>query len=331
VLLCSMLGPGNFRATNPSTGMKLAFFDDYRLGVISGERIIDVQQAFSAEMLSLRAERRAIALAANFDSIKAALNRGAGAVLPLSSVRLRAPIPRPGKIVVAVANLSEGIAAPNRGITIGLKSPSAILDPFGTVELPARRASAFYPLAQLAVIIGREARNVAESRALDHVFGYTCAIDVVARGPGLVSGVACDSFDGFCPLGPWVVTRDEIADPQNLSIRSWQNDQARQQFKTSDMQHTVAQLIAWISRRATLDPGDVLLCGTDHQGLGPMQGGESSTVEIQGLGRLSVQVRDSLNRRWASEPDPRIAAAMRQFRLNGTPLNLQEAFAREIQ
>jgi 2-keto-4-pentenoate hydratase/2-oxohepta-3-ene-1,7-dioic acid hydratase in catechol pathway len=310
--------------------MKLAFFDDYKLGVISGERIINVQQAFTGGMRSLGAEQRAIALAANFDSIRASLNRGAGEVLPLSSVRLRAPIPRPGKIVVAIANLSEGLDAPKRGVVIGLKSPSAILDPLGTVELPARRASAFYPLAQLAVVIGRSARNVAESQALDHVFGYTCAIDVVARGPGLVSGIACDSFDGFCPLGPYIVTRDEIADPQKLSIRSWQNEQPRQNFATSGMQHSVAELIAWVSRRATLDPGDVLLCGTDHQGVGPMQGGESSTVEIQGIGRLSVQVHDRLNRRWASEPDPRIAAAMREFRLNGTPLKLQEAFAREL-
>ncbi|NWL10319.1 FAA hydrolase family protein [Paenarthrobacter nitroguajacolicus] len=151
---------------------------------------------------------------------------------------------------------------------------------------------------ELAVIIGRTARNVPRENALDVVFGYTAANDVSARDvqredPQWVRG---KGLDGFCPLGPLVVTADEIPDPQNVGIRTWVNGEIVQDGNTSDMLFTVAELIEYLSRYFTLQPGDVILTGTPS-GCGGflnpprfVSGGDTMTVEVAGIGRLSNPV-----------------------------------------
>jgi len=154
---------------------------------------------------------------------------------------------------------------------------------------------------ELAVVIGKAARDVPADRALDHVLGFTCANDVSARrwqkhagGGQFVRG---KGFDSFCPLGPAIVTPDEIGDPQSLSIRTWVNGRLMQDSNTGDMIHTVAELIAFLSQDTTLLPGTVILTGTP-EGVGFARDpqvflapGDEVVVEIERIGRLINPVR----------------------------------------
>jgi 2-keto-4-pentenoate hydratase/2-oxohepta-3-ene-1,7-dioic acid hydratase in catechol pathway len=109
------------------------------------------------------------------------------------------------------------------------------------------------------------------------------------------------SRDGFAPIGPWLVTADEIADPQKLDIRLWVNGVLKQSFNTSDMAHNIARCIEWASHIHTLHPGDILATGTNHRGLGAFQDGDQVELEVEGLGRLKIGVRDPLQRVWERE------------------------------
>lgn len=151
---------------------------------------------------------------------------------------------------------------------------------------------------ELAVIIGREGRNVSEKDALEHIFGYTIANDLSSRDLQFLTSqwLSGKMPDGFCPLGPWIVTRDEVPEPQALTVRTWVNDALVQDGRTENMIFPVRTLIAHISQLVTLRPGDVILTGTpdgvqfgkdDPQWLRP---GDRVEVEIRGLGRLSNEI-----------------------------------------
>jgi len=149
--------------------------------------------------------------------------------------------------------------------------------------------------AELAVIIGREARDVTESDALEYVAGYCCANDLSARGAQLATSqwVAGKMLDGFLPLGPFLATAEEIPDPQNLAISCWVNGVRKQHSSTADMIFSVATIVAFISRYATLKPGDVIATGTPEGVLlgekEPqwLRAGDEVSVGIEGLGRLT--------------------------------------------
>ena len=106
------------------------------------------------------------------------------------------------------------------------------------------------------------------------------------------------SFDTFAPLGPCIVTADEIVDPNDLQVRFWDDGQLRHDYNTNDMVHRVPELIAFASTIMTLKSGDIICCGTNHEGLGPLQDGESVEIEISGIGRMALQVEDPLKRTW---------------------------------
>jgi 2-keto-4-pentenoate hydratase/2-oxohepta-3-ene-1,7-dioic acid hydratase in catechol pathway len=138
---------------------------------------------------------------------------------------------------------------------------------------------------------------------MSHVFGYINFIDGSARGmvPAAQSFFQMKSRDSFAPIGPWLVTADEIADPQHLPIRLWVNGVIKQDFNTSDMAHNIARCIEWASHIHTLHPGDILATGTNHRGLGALQDGDQVELETAGLGRLKFSVRDELKRTWERE------------------------------
>ena len=186
-----------------------------------------------------------------------------------------------------------------------MKPSTAITHPGAAIALP--RACEHGPEvdyeAELAIVIGKTARNVEIGQALDHVLGYTCANDVSARRWQKHAGggqwIRGKSFDTFCPLGPVLVTTDEIPDPQVLSIRSVLNGRTMQSSNTSDMIFSAAELIAFISRDTTLLPGTVILTGTP-EGVGfarqpPVFLADGDTIEvtIDGIGTLSNPVRDA--------------------------------------
>lgn len=184
-----------------------------------------------------------------------------------------------------------------------IKASGTLNNPGDPIMIPRRSTQIDYE-AELAVVIGKTAKNVTRDRALDYVFGYTCANDVSARdwqrdkalgGGQFARG---KSFDGFCPLGPWIVTKDEIPNPNDLQIRCILNGKVMQDYTTSDMIFDVPTLIESLSSTLTLKAGSVILTGTPH-GVGfartpPvwLKAGDSVAVELEKIGRLENPVQD---------------------------------------
>jgi acylpyruvate hydrolase len=226
----------------------------------------------------------------------------AGVLHARRRVRLAAPVPRPGKIVAVAKNYAAhahetGPAALPEEPVLFLKAPSAVVGPEDAIVLPLASAQVDYE-GELAVVIGRSARNVAEGEALAFVAGYTVANDVSARDYQNVRGqhFLGKSCDSFAPLGPALVTADEVPDPQDLALRTLLGGEIVQSARTKEMTFSVAALIAFASRLMTLEPGDVILTGTPA-GVGAartpprwLRDGDVVEVEIERVGRLRSHV-----------------------------------------
>jgi 2-keto-4-pentenoate hydratase/2-oxohepta-3-ene-1,7-dioic acid hydratase in catechol pathway len=204
---------------------------------------------------------------------------------------------------MAVNYMEDGTRDKPAPINAFHKSPSAIIGDGDTMVLPDVPASVFEGEAELAVVIGKRASRVRAADAMAYVFGYTNFIDGSARGlpPERNVFFQAKSRDSFAPIGPCLVTADEIEDPQKLSVKLWNNGTLMQDFNTDDMAHSIARCIEWASSIHTLLPGDILATGTNHRGLHPFMDGDKVVLEIQGLGRLTVRVRDELKRTWKRE------------------------------
>ncbi|MDP6667959.1 MAG: fumarylacetoacetate hydrolase family protein, partial [Dehalococcoidia bacterium] len=182
------------------------------------------------------------------------------------------------------------------------KTPNAIIGPGDTMVLPDVPATIFEGEAELAVVIGKTATNVAAADASDYIFGYTNFIDGSARGLGGASVFhAMKSRDTFAPIGPYIVTADEVPNPQNLQIQLWNNGELKQNFNSDDMAHKIDRCIEYITAIHTLEPGDIVATGTNHRGLNSFMDGDVIELECEGLGRLSFNVRDDLKRTWSRE------------------------------
>ena len=284
--------------------MKLAFFDDFKLGVVKGDAIVDVSAVVSdiphsgpGDLIS--------GLIARFDSYRSKLEAAAkGAGVPLSGVRIRPPLPKPGNIVCMAVNYMEnGTLAKPAPINAFHKAPSSVIGLGDTMVLPDVPATIFEGEAEMAVVIGKRASNVPASQAMDHIFGYINFIDGSARGlppPGNVF-FQMKSRETFAPIGPYLVTKDEIDDPQKLPIKLWVNGELKQDFNTDDMAHNIARCIEWVSSIHALEPGDILATGTNHRGLSSFMDGDAIEIETQGLGRLRFHIEDKLKRTWLRE------------------------------
>lgn len=196
--------------------------------------------------------------------------------------------------------IESGMDTPKQPVVF-LKPTSALQNPGGPIEIPTHMASAEVDYEiELAVVIGRKAKNVPIESALDYVLGYTCANDVSARDWQIKHGGGqwCRGkmFDTFLPLGPFLVTADEIPDPQQLKLRSRVNGEIRQDWNTNDMIFDVATIISFLSGSTTLQPGTVILTGTPHgvgMGYQPprwLNPGDTVEVEIDGIGTLTNPV-----------------------------------------
>src|SRR5919202_1717402 len=158
--------------------------------------------------------------------------------------------------------------------------------------LPDIAATIFEGEAEVAVVIGKRAANVPAAEAMDYVFCYTNFIDGSARGlpPSGNTFYQMKSRETFAPIGPYIVTADEIANPHKLSIKLSVNGTLMQDFNTDDMAHKIPRCIEWASSIHTFDPGDILATGTNHGGLNPFQDGDTVELEAEGLGRLKIRV-----------------------------------------
>lgn len=240
-----------------------------------------------------------------FERLRPSLERRAaeGDALPLSSVRLWAPLPRPGKILCCIANYWEHAQREARPLNMFLKNPEAVVGPGDTIALPEfTEPWIFMHEAELALVIKGPAKKVSQANWRSAVFGYTCLIDVSARGEGRRTWRAGSwlgkSFDTFAPIGPCIATADEIPEPNDLVVRFWNDGQLRHNYNTDDMEHRVPELVGFASAIMTLNTGDLIACGTNHEGLGALQNGEKVEIEIERIGRMSLNVVDPLKRSW---------------------------------
>lgn len=289
--------------------MRLVTFyadNDTRLGLLEGDQIVDLNVAapeLPGDMLGfLRAGQAALT------HTRAALARRVqGSKRPLlhsaASARLAPPIPRPGKIICIGLNYSDhaaesGQPVPQRPVVFA-KFGTSVIGPKDAIRWSPDVTQQVDYEAELAVVIGRTARQVSQEDALEYVVGYMCANDVSARDLQFIDAnqwVRGKSLDTFCPLGPYLVTRDEVPDPGALSIRCILNGQTMQDSTTANLIFDVPTLVSYLSHSFTLEPGDIILTGTPP-GVGSarkppvfMKPGDHVVVEVEGLGRLDNTV-----------------------------------------
>ena len=295
--------------------MRLATFVSSRgpcLGVVSGEEVVDLS-ATGGESTGLPATMSEfLALGAHgLDAARRAVERAlrerpAGAVQALSAAKLCAPILRPGKIIGVGLNYNDHAAEvgrPKQSIPrLFVKVSSSVIGPDSTVAIPPGVTKLDFEV-ELAVVIGKRATRVTEADAIGHVAGYTILNDLSAREfqfdvtPAQTS--LAKSMDGFCPMGPWIVTSDELGDGAGLGIRTFVNGDKLQDGTTSDLIFSVAALVAYISRYMTLEPGDIIATGTPA-GVGAfrkppvfLKGGDRVKLEIDRIGTLETTVKNA--------------------------------------
>ena len=282
--------------------MKICRFDDNRLGLVKGEQVHDVTAVLAELGTFAYPLPRFDPFIASLDRLKPRIESLAATAkaVPLSKITLLSPVANPGKIIAAPVNYTKHLqeALADKGIHHGnlineihkagmfLKAASAVVGPGEGVKLVHTDRRNDHEV-ELAVVIGKSAKNVAKEKALEHVAGYCIGLDMTIRGPEERS--LRKSPDSYCVLGPWLVTRDEIADPGNLSLKLEVNGVVRQDAHTSDLILGVPELIEWGSSFYTLHPGDVLLTGTP-QGVGPVRPGDVMTAGIEGIGAMRVAV-----------------------------------------
>ncbi len=282
--------------------MKLLHFDDFKLGVLNGDNVVDVSD-IANEIPHIGPHDRINGLIENFDNFRDRLETAAasGNSTSITNVRIRPPLPKPGNIdCMAVNYMEDGTRDAPAPINAFHKSPNAVIGNGDTMVLPDVPASVFEGEAEVALIIGKRASNVSESEAMDYVFGFTNFIDGSARGlpPTGNTFYQAKSRETFAPMGPYIVTKDEVINPQNLHVQLRNNGNIMQDFNTDDMAHKIPRCVSWVSATHTLEPGDVLATGTNHRGLHPFMDGDKIELEIESLGCLTINVKDDQKRTW---------------------------------
>lgn len=286
--------------------MKIACFDEHRIGLVEGDQVYDVTAALPAA-LDWVPQQRVNWLVAHWLELLPAIRHARGSALgrPLDSVRWRPANPCPPHVFAAPANYRKHIGelgsrvVTKKGRTAReqgffLKAPGSVVGHGGTIELPKGSTRRFDHESELAVIIGTPGRDIPRARALEHVFGYSCLIDATMRiEPDQFEEERSmrKSFEGFTPLGPWIVTADEVPDVQALDNRLHVNGELKQEANTRDMIVGVAELIELVSSVLPLQAGDVIASGTP-EGVGPFRPGDTLRIAIERVGAMTVHVRE---------------------------------------
>ncbi len=274
--------------------MKLVRFNGGRVGLVIDGTIRDITHEAGVDPQAWPPVDM-IRLIACFDEARESLLKAAQQApgIPLEDAVLDNPVPWPNKLIAIPVNyhahaleMSSPAISKNGGFFV--KSASSLSGADQPVELPDLPGRAVHHEAELAVVIGRGGRHISRERALEHVFGYACLLDMTVRGKQ--ERAIRKSFDTFTPLGPWLTTADEVPDPSALRVQLWVNDELRQDAHTRDMIVDVPEIIHMCSAVMTLEPGDVIATGT-AEGVGPVTPGDTVTIDISpGVGRMSVRV-----------------------------------------
>jgi 2-keto-4-pentenoate hydratase/2-oxohepta-3-ene-1,7-dioic acid hydratase in catechol pathway len=282
--------------------MKICRFDDNRIGVVRADLVHDITPLFEALGPPGWPYPPYDWIVGNFGRVqgKIADFLGNAATRPLSAVTLRAPVANPGKIIGAPINYRDHIDEANADQQIAhgktfttldqfglfLKAPTALSGPDGRIEIPFPDRRTDHEV-ELGVVIGKTAKRVPRERALEHVFGYCVALDMTVRGPEFPG--FRKSADTFAVLGPWIVTADEVADPNALDLEMSVNGERRQQSNTRYLIFNVQHLIEYASAMYTLQPGDVIMTGTPA-GVGPVKPGDVMHARVAGVGELTMRI-----------------------------------------
>lgn len=288
--------------------MKLISFNDFRVGVVDdNQRLHDVTGCLPAA-LDAMPQHRMTWLIEHWGDVRGAIEsfvaQDAGA--PLATVSLLAPVPAPPHVFAAPANYQKHIGElQERAVTkkgrsareqgFFLKAPASVIGAGQVITLPRGSARRFDHESELAVVIGMGGRNIPRAQAMQHVFGYSCLMDLTMRiepGTGEEERSMRKSFASFTPIGPWVVTADEVPNPGELSNRLMVNGEVRQDANTRDLIVGIEELIELISSVLPLQAGDVIATGTP-EGVGPIVAGDRVTIEIEQVGTMTLSVQEA--------------------------------------
>jgi 2-keto-4-pentenoate hydratase/2-oxohepta-3-ene-1,7-dioic acid hydratase in catechol pathway len=286
--------------------MKFATIKPNEIAIVKNDTLIPISDALpkGSSMLDLIAQ---------YDNIKAKLENLAaqGAGPKLDSKLLMPPVRNPSKVWAAAGNYKRGTEglgdARGRGSAsktspeellenIFLKPPSAIAGPEENITIP-KNADSIFPELELCVVIGKKSRHLSKAQVYDAIFGYTIMLDVTARGYGVSKNMSGTrnvrkGFETFAPIGPWITTKDEIADPHNLWMKLWINGELKQSAKTDAMINDIPTLISYLSEVTTLYPGDLITTGNPDspEFQEKLKAGDALKSEIEGIGAMNQGV-----------------------------------------
>ena len=294
--------------------MRLIFFNDDQLGAVTESGKVADFGELLADYAILPPQQRLNRVIEEWSDwapkFAALIDADKGPAL--ADVTLRAPVPKPTSIVCMAVNYMEfGTLKEKPAQQAFFKNSHGVIGPDGVMNLPDHPASIFEGEAELALVIGKRATRIDAAAADDYIFGYLNFVDGSARG--LIGGMglpyAMKGQDDSAPLGPYLVTKDEIDDAMKLDVKQWVNGKLTHDYCTDDMAHDIGASLAFITANTTLEPGDVVALGTNHAGLHPLQDGDVVEQEAAGLGRLRFTIADPLRRTWSPQSRGERAAA----------------------
>ncbi|WP_028205152.1 fumarylacetoacetate hydrolase family protein [Paraburkholderia nodosa] len=283
--------------------MKLVSFNCGRIGLVEPQtgRVVDVTDVAGVEPQAWPPVGM-VRLIADWPARRAVLEAAARARegRPLDEVRLDAPVQWPNKVIAFPANYHAHIDEMKYGTNGGvvskfqasgqgffLKANSSLSGPAEPIVLPPLGGREIHHECELGIIVGKRGRAIAREQSHEHVFGFTCLLDMVVRGKE--ERVMRKSFDTFCPTGPWITTADEVADFGAIEMRLFVNGEERQSATTRDLIVDIPEMIAMSSAVMTLEPGDIIATGTPA-GVGPVKDGDVIEIVIDGIGAMRLPV-----------------------------------------
>jgi 2-keto-4-pentenoate hydratase/2-oxohepta-3-ene-1,7-dioic acid hydratase in catechol pathway len=280
--------------------MKIASFNQGRIGIVEDAAIADISDVIGYDPVAWPPTGM-LRFIASFDAIKPRIldKLRTAERIPLANAQLDCPVAWPNKVIAYPANYHAHIDEMKAGTGLiskfdasgqgfFLKANSSLSGPRDPIVLPDLPDREIHHECELAIIIGKGGRSISRERALEHVFGYSCLIDVVIRGKE--ERVMRKSFDSFCPMGPYLTTLDEVPDYANIDLELSVNGELRQKANTRNLIVGVPEMIAMASSVMTLYPGDVIASGTPA-GVGPLQAGDKVAILIAGVGEMTLDVK----------------------------------------
>jgi 2-keto-4-pentenoate hydratase/2-oxohepta-3-ene-1,7-dioic acid hydratase in catechol pathway len=273
--------------------MKLFRFNGGRIGITVNNSSYDISDALGIDTQAWPPVQMVQLIADFAQRTKGILDHPKTRSIDLANARLDVPIEWPNKLLAFPVNyVKHGLEmnSKNRADLNGffMKANSSLCGPNDAIVLPDLPDREIHHECELGIVIGKGGRNISREDAYQHVFGYSCLIDMVVRGTE--ERVMRKSYDTFCPFGPWIVTADEIPDPANLQASLWVNDELRQSANTRDLIVDIPAMIELASRVATLYPGDIIATGTP-EGVGPVKRGDRVRIAIEHVGEMTLDVR----------------------------------------